>query len=175
MVVQKQQQSDLRGLERNKKKGLASWIHCDKCDQNIDAVVYPDGYMPGKRRQDKSKATPELIKRMEGTGPRANAAEVDSDDASSVAGSDLSVLEETAQLTKARLEAQQAQIAAMEASAEAREKRIDEMAQQLESMSDAEQAHDVPQRSQRSVKGRGIGSYRSSRLRMDEDDDGGDE
>jgi hypothetical protein len=175
MVVQKQQQSDLRGLERNKKKGLASWIHCDKCDQNIDAVVYPDGYMPGKRRQDKSKATPELIKRMEGTGPRANAAEVDSDDASSVAGSELSVLEETAQLTKARLEAQQAQIAAMEASAEAREKRIDEMAQQLESMSDAEQAHDVPQRSQRSVKGRGIGSYRSSRLRMDEDDDGGDE
>ena len=82
---------------------------------------------------------------------------------------------ETAQLTKARLEAQQAQIAAMEASAEAREaawaareQRFDEMAQRLESMSDAE--HDMPQRPQRNVKGRGIGSYRSSRLRMDEDD-----
>ena len=102
--------------------------------------------------------------------------EVDSDDASSVAGSERSsVLEETAQLTKARLEAQQAQIAAMEASAEAREaawaareQRFDEMAQRLESMSDAE--HDMPQRPQRNVKGRGIGSYHSSRLRMDEDD-----
>ena len=49
---------------------------------------------------------------------RTPCSEVDSDDASSVAGSERSsVLEETAQLTKARLEAQQAQIAAMEASA----------------------------------------------------------
>ena len=60
-------------------------MHCDDCDKKLKAsdtaVVYPDGYMPGKRASDPARATAELKKVMQ---HRANQAEQGDNDADSV-------------------------------------------------------------------------------------------
>ena len=70
LVVDKQKWSDTRAIDRGKSKGLAAWMHCESCDSRMSSdkksVVYPDGYMPGVREQDRSKATPEMRERMSG-------------------------------------------------------------------------------------------------------------
>ena len=84
-VVLKQQQSDARAAARGHSKGFPSWMHCDDCDKKLKAsdtaVVYPDGYMPGKRASDPARATAELKKVMQ---HRANRAEQGDNDAESV-------------------------------------------------------------------------------------------
>ena len=136
LVVDKQKWSDTRAIDRGKSKGLAAWMHCESCDSRMSSdkksVVYPDGYMPGVREQDRSKATPEMRERMSGGGggfkkggggsrhAKANAAAAaasdSDDDAESIAfGSEASTYSQSSQaeeLRAARQEALEAKLAA---------------------------------------------------------------
>jgi hypothetical protein len=105
------------------------------------SVVYPDGYMPGVREQDRSKATPEMRERMSGGGggfkkggggsrhAKANAAAAaasdSDDDAESIAfGSEASTYSQSSQaeeLRAARQEALEAKLAAAESRTKALE------------------------------------------------------
>ena len=145
LVVDKQKWSDTRAIDRGKSKGLAAWMHCESCDSRMSSdkksVVYPDGYMPGVREQDRSKATPEMRERMSGGGggfkkggggPRhakanaaAAAASDSDDDAESIAfGSEASTYSQSSQaeeLRAARQEALEAKLAAAESKTKALE------------------------------------------------------
>ena len=176
LVVEKQKWSDTRAIDRGKSKGLAAWMHCETCDDKLKSnnrfVVYPDGYMPGAREQDRSKATSEMRERMSGGGgrsgnggggarnARANAAAAaaadEDDDAESIAlGSEASTFSQASQAEELRAARQEA-LEAKHAAAEAKIKALEAEA----SLRAAKDGESAPK-----VKGRGQ-KYRS-KLRMD--------
>ena len=177
LVVDKQKWSDTRAIDRGKSKGLAAWMHCETCDGKLGSnnrfVVYPDGYMPGAREQDRSKATPEMRERMSGGGgrpgnggggarnARANAAAAaaaadEDDDAESIAfGSEASTFSQASQAEELRAARQEA-LEAKHAAAESKIKALEAEA----SLRDAKDGE-----SPAKIKGRGQ-KYRS-KLRMD--------
>ena len=136
-------------------------------------VVYPDGYMPGAREQDRSKATSEMRERMSGGGgrsgnggggarnARANAAAAaaaadEDDDAESIAfGSEASTFSQASQAEELRAARQEA-LEAKHAAAESKIKALEAEA----SLRDAKDGE-----SPAKIKGRGQ-KYRS-KLRMD--------
>ena len=139
------------------------------------SVVYPDGYMPGVREQDRSKATPEMLERMSGGGggfkkggggsrhAKANAAAAaasdSDDDAESIAfGSDASTYSQSSQAEELRATRQEA-LEAKLAAAESKTKALEAEA----SLRDVKDGQDGG--SPVKVKGRGQ-KYRS-KLRMD--------